>query len=100
MIESPATLQQGARFTWKSNGVKVKSELAKVEPATILAWTGEAMGARAIHVWRLREAADGQTQVETEESMDGFLISMIYSPAKLNDFLGAWVMNLKREAEK
>jgi uncharacterized protein YndB with AHSA1/START domain len=93
-------LTPGTTFTWTNTGTKINSRLALVTPNSALAWTGSAMGAHAIHVWRLSPTPDGQTQVQEDESMDGFLLTLFYNSKKLESADQQWLQRLKTASEQ
>jgi uncharacterized protein YndB with AHSA1/START domain len=68
-VESP--VRTGTTFRWRS-GVPITSTITVLEPARAIAWTGRAVGTRAIHTWSLTPV-DGGALVRTEESMTGWL---------------------------
>jgi uncharacterized protein YndB with AHSA1/START domain len=90
----------GTRFTWSSGGTRIQSKLALVEPYKEIAWTGTALNARAVHVWKLERLPGNKTLVQTEESMSGFLLTLFYSSKELQTIDQAWLDRLKREAER
>lgn len=97
--EMRGPLQPGTEFTWTS-GAQIRSRLALVQAPQMLAWTGQAYQAKAIHVWRLESAPNGQTLVSTSESMDGFMLSVFYSSKKLKGSQERWLKGLKVAAER
>jgi hypothetical protein len=99
-LESDAHVASCGPFAWKSNGLTVKSEVVLVEKNSAICWVGTAMGTKAVHAWRLKELGPKQTLIETEESMDGPLISVLYSRTKLEGFLVQWLNCLKAECER
>ena len=64
------------------------------------AWTGTASVAKAVHVWRLQRLPNDQTLVRTDESMEGFLLTLFYSSKKLQEGDQRWLDRLKEAAEK
>jgi hypothetical protein len=74
--------------------------LALVVPNTDLAWTGTALGTKAIHVWHLKTPEEGRTLVSTKESMSGFMLKILYSSKDLEKSQKAWLEALKRASEK
>jgi uncharacterized protein YndB with AHSA1/START domain len=93
-------LAPGTTFTWSAGKIRVESQLALVKPVQQIAWSGTAMKAHAIHVWKLEPLPDGGTLVKTSESMDGFLLAVLYTSQDLAESDQLWLTNLKREAEK
>jgi uncharacterized protein YndB with AHSA1/START domain len=93
-------LTVGALFQWTSGGFAVTSTLQEVEPKRRIAWTGNAFGSKAKHVWVFKPQGDG-TRVTTEESMEGWLIVLLkpLMPKFLEQSLDVWVSSLKTKAE-
>ena len=98
--EIAGPLQAGTTFAWTAGGTHIKSRLALVQPYNQFAWTGTAFGAKAIHVWKLSRLADDQTIVKTDESMQGFLLTLFYSSKKLQETDQRWLDRLKLAAER
>jgi uncharacterized protein YndB with AHSA1/START domain len=93
-------LSTGSVFRWTSGGFAVTSTLQEVVPQERIAWTGKALGSRARHIWTLKSQTGG-TLVTTEESMEGWLISILkpLMPNFLDKSLDVWVKALKNKAE-
>ena len=53
----------------------------------------------AIHCWTLSLLPDDEVLVKTRESMDGWLISRIYSSPELLESDQRWLAQLKQAAE-
>jgi uncharacterized protein YndB with AHSA1/START domain len=87
-------------FKWTSGGFAVTSTLEEVVPQQRIAWTGKAFGSRARHLWIFMPEKSG-TLVRTEESMEGWLISLLklLMPGFLDKSLDVWLKNLKMRAE-
>jgi uncharacterized protein YndB with AHSA1/START domain len=92
-LEGP--LAPGTRLTYGSH----KLELACVEPPTAMTFYGTLAGYKGVTVWKLVETAPGKTRVTAAESNDGFLISVFYSAAQLEEHLHLWLNALKKSAE-
>ena len=93
-------LAAGRRFSWKAGGIEIHSTIGLVEPFRILAWSGKALGAKAVHVWKLQPLPGGQTAVHVDESMDGLLMRIFYSSKQLTEDDQGWLEDLKAAAEK
>ena len=93
-------LVPGSVFRWMSGGIAVTSTLQGVVPQQRIAWTGKALGSRARHIW-IFESQNGGTLVTTEESMEGWLISILkpLMPGFLDKSLDVWLKTLKNKAE-
>lgn len=92
-------VEEGAQFKWNINGNSVSSTIRRIKAPELLSWTGNAMGIKAIHVWKLEEASDNQTIISTEESLQGIL-TLFFSHQKLHDTLLNWLECLKQHVEK
>jgi hypothetical protein len=94
-------LQPASTFTWKTGGAKINSTLHTVEPFKNFGWTGKTFGMYAIHNWTLSEI-NGQTQVLVNESMEGFLASLLKKSFNKNLEKGMqnWLDLLKTTCEK
>jgi uncharacterized protein YndB with AHSA1/START domain len=93
-------LAVGTSFQWTSGGFAVTSTLQEVQPMRRIAWTGNAFGSKARHIWMFKPRGEG-TLVTTEESMEGWLISLLkpLMPKFLEQSLDVWVSSLKAKAE-
>jgi hypothetical protein len=97
-LEGP--LAAGSVFRWKSGGASIVSTLQQVEPMRELAWTGKALGVRAVHTWTFQQ--QGETVlVVTRESFEGWWARLIPGPTQrmLETSLRNWLKNLKQRAE-
>jgi len=94
-------LKSGTTFDWKTSGAKIHSTLHTVEPYSQFGWTGTTFGGFAVHNWILNET-EGETTVEVEESMEGFLVGLFKKSFNNNLEKGmqTWLDLLKQECEK
>ncbi len=92
-------LQSGTTFSWTA-GTNIRSRIALVQPLEQFAWTGTAYKAKAIHVWKLQSLPGDRTLVKTNESMEGFLLTLFYSSSKLKESDQRWLNYLKAAAEQ
>lgn len=92
--------RKGTSFDWKSDGLTIHSTLHTVVPDQKIGWSGKALGAFAIHNWSFTEI-NGQTTVRVEESMEGWLVSLMRPKFQtgLEKSLQVWLKNLKTKAE-
>jgi hypothetical protein len=97
-IDGPVA--SGTTFTWSTGGVRIHSKLALVIPREQIAWTGSALNANAVHVWKLEQLSGGRTRVTTNESMSGLLLTLLYSSSELQASDQFWLDRLKQEAER
>ncbi|MDD8019485.1 MAG: SRPBCC family protein, partial [Bacteroidota bacterium] len=87
------------RFDWINDGTDIHSTIALLEKNKIIGWSGTASIAKAAHIYRLEEK-EGKTIVRTEESFDGFMISMFFGKDKLSASLKESLQQLKKTAEQ
>ncbi|MGM0588053.1 MAG: SRPBCC family protein [Bacteroidota bacterium] len=97
-LEIFGEIEPGTEFIWKANGLTITSQLQLVEPHTRLAWTGKALGTRAIHVWEFEALDEQSTLVRTRESMDGWFMKWFFSSKKLAQTLQQGLRELKLAA--
>ena len=97
-LEGPFAV--GSVFRWKSGGASIVSTLQEIEPMRRIAWTGEAMGARASHVWSFERRGD-LVIVATRESFAGWWPRLFPGLTRLmlSTVLRAWLQSLKRRCE-
>jgi uncharacterized protein YndB with AHSA1/START domain len=99
--DAQGPLASGTTFTWNNNGTDIRSTVAAARPPALLAWTGSASVAKAVHVWRLSPAQGAAaTRVDVEETMDGPLLSWLYPQTKLDADVVRWLADLKAEVER
>jgi uncharacterized protein YndB with AHSA1/START domain len=99
-VVAPKSLEPGATFTWVNGGSTITSKLAVVKPNERLAWTGSVATAKAVHSWRLSSPTEGTTQVDVEETMDGFLLTWFYGQKELDAEMARTLKDLKTAAER
>lgn len=94
-------IEEGAQFTWKTNGSKIKSVIHTLKKNEIIGWKGKAFGATAIHNWFIIPTENG-TIVKVEESMEGWIIALMKKKMneKLSDDMNFWLEKLKEESER
>ena len=94
-------LKLQSTFDWKTGGAKIHSTLHTVEPFKTFGWTGKTFGMFAIHNWTLTEI-NGTTEVQVDESMEGFLVVLFKNMMTTNLEKGMqnWLDLLKKESEK
>jgi uncharacterized membrane protein len=97
-IDGP--IASGTTFTWSAGAANIHSKLALVTPREQIAWTGSALNAKAVHVWKLERLPGNTTRVTTNESMSGFLLTRFYSSEELESSDRFWLDQLKHEAER
>ncbi len=88
-------------FKWTNNGSKITSKIHTLEKNSKLGWIGKNFAAKAIHNWYLTSTEEG-TKVRTEESMEGWLISLMKRKMNriLMDDMTSWLESLKIECEE
>ncbi len=73
---APSELKVGAVFHWTSGGMPIESTVEEIEAPNKIVWTGKTLGTKAWHTWLLT-ANGGSTTVETSETMEGWLVSLL-----------------------
>ncbi len=98
LLQGP--LEAGSIFQWTSGGFAITSTLQEVELHRHIAWTGQAFGSKVRHIWVFKPE-NGGTLLTTEESMEGWLISLmkLVMPRFLDQSLDVWLRSLKNKAE-
>jgi uncharacterized protein YndB with AHSA1/START domain len=97
-LEGPLSL--GAQFKWSTGNLHIESTIVLLEPDSRIAWTGSAMGAKAVHVWVLTRQPGNKTLVAMDESMSGPLLTWFYTSKELAYSDKDWLDRLKLEAER
>ncbi len=90
---------EGANFTWKINGSRLKSTISKINKQELITWTSSFKGLKGIQVWKLEETDGDQTIVTCQQSLQGFY-TIFYGHQNLHNLLILWLTNLKSAAEK
>lgn len=94
-------LTEGTTFRWKAGLGTIVSTLQQVEPPRIIGWTGNTLGIKAVHVWRLEPKGE-RTVVKTEESWEGVLPRIFRKTMQkmLQKAIDSGLRSLKAEAER
>lgn len=94
-------LEVGKKFQWKAGPGTIKSELLEVEPPRRIAWKGNTMGIKAVHVWYL-DFKDNKTIVTTEESWDGLIVRIFKGSMQktLQSSISSGLNYLKKKSEE
>ncbi len=87
----------GKGFTWKADGLNIKSQLHTVIPDSEIGWTGNIWWIKAVHNWYLTEE-NGQTKVVVKESLKGLGSSIMLK--SLKEGMQKNLNELKIQAEK
>ncbi|MDQ2861589.1 MAG: hypothetical protein M3T55_12875 [Pseudomonadota bacterium] len=92
-------LSAGARFTWTTFGVRLKSVVEEFAPMERIAWSARALGVAAWHAW-LITATDGGCHVLTEETQMGFLAraNALVFPQRMGGWHQRWLEGLQARA--
>jgi hypothetical protein len=90
----------GARFTWKTFGVDLKTQVQEFEPNTRIAWLATAPLLEAYHAWLIEPLAGGGCRVVTEETQHGLVVRaerLIY-PGRMEHWRQQWLEGLAERA--
>ena len=90
----------GTRFHWTTPGSTIHSRIVLFEPGHRLAWIGDLLMFRAIHVWTLGRLPNGDTEVSTAETLSGWPIALFYSSDDLRQADRRWLDALRLETER
>ena len=93
-------LKENIRFTWKTFGLNLVSEVIEFVPAERLAWNARGLGTWVCHAWLLRPEKGG-CWVLTEENQNGWLCRLhkLFLPHDMYKKHQMWLEGLKKEAE-
>ena len=89
----------GSQFVWSTGGMDIHSTIQMLDSERAICWTGRMLHVHAIHCWALISLPDDRVLVKTRESMDGWLITRIYSSPELLESDKRWLARLKQAAE-
>lgn len=98
-VTATGPIGSGTRFSWRTGGTNIHSQVQLFEPEHRLSWTGTALTAKAVHVWELKPEPGNQTLLTMKESMDGPWMAKIYPSKELAEADTEWLTALKRAAE-
>lgn len=89
----------GARFSWRTFGIGLESEVLEFSPPHRLGWTAKGLGVDAYHAW-LIERRDQGCWVLTEETQRGWLavLSDLFRPHRMNLEHRRWLHGLQVKA--
>ena len=87
-----AELFDGARFTWKTFGVALKSRVLEFEPETRIAWLATGLGVKAYHAWLITPTPTGCT-ILTEETQYGLAAraGRLLFPRRMEEWHQKWL---------
>jgi len=100
-IEGGASdLSPGARFTWRTFGVRVRSTVREFEPHERIAWDGAGMMLDVYHAWLIEPRGAG-SWVLTEENQNGLAAraQALVMPSRMREGHDVWLAALKAKAE-
>ncbi|MBA3811889.1 MAG: hypothetical protein H0X27_09690 [Caulobacteraceae bacterium] len=85
----------GARFTWKTFGVRLESVVEEFGPPERIAWSAEAPGVLAYHAWLITPTDTG-CHVLTEETQHGILAraGKLLFPSRMGAWHQRWLEGL------
>jgi hypothetical protein len=88
------------RFSWKTFGVRLLSQVREFLPCERIAWDAVGVGVRAYHAWLIVETSQG-TRVTTEETQWGWLarLNKLVMPNRMSYYHELWLGRLRDSAE-
>jgi uncharacterized protein YndB with AHSA1/START domain len=99
-LKTPTPIREGSVIEVGIGGVKWKLAVIQVERPSKLAWTGKAMGLKAIHEWEFKEH-EGKTLAINRESVSGWTSIPLYflTRYKVPRANKKWLADLNARAE-
>ena len=96
-----AALFDGARFTWKTFGVSLRTRILEFTPETRLAWYATGPGITAYHAWLITPTAAGCT-ILTEETQRGLVARAARRlfPTRMEQWHQRWLEALAAPADQ
>ena len=93
-------LSAGARFTWRTFGVAVRSTVREFVPNERIAWDGAGLMLDVYHAWLIEPRAGG-AWVLTEENQHGLAAraQALFMPNRMHAGHDVWLAALKAKAE-
>jgi Polyketide cyclase / dehydrase and lipid transport len=94
-----ADLFAGARFTWKTFGVALQTQVTEFEPFERIAWLATAPMIEAYHAWLILPAAGGCHMI-TEETQHGpaARVGRLIFPGRMERWHQRWLEGLAERA--
>ncbi|HXC54504.1 MAG TPA: SRPBCC family protein [Rhizomicrobium sp.] len=91
----------GARFTWRTFGVDLVSQVIEFVPEERIAWTAKAFGIWVCHAWAIAPMPAG-CHVLTEETQHGLLsrAGAVVFPGRMERWHQVWLEGLAARAAK
>ena len=98
---TPPDLSPGARFRWKTFGVRIESTVQEFVPNERIAWDAHGIGTDAYHAWVIG-GTPGGSQVLTEETQHGSLarLAALVMPHRMHKHHQIWLEQLREAARK
>jgi uncharacterized protein YndB with AHSA1/START domain len=96
-----ADLSVGARFTWRTFGVSIRSVVLELVPLERIAWNGFGIGVDVYHAWLITPTSSG-SHILTEETQHGWaarLGSRLF-PDRMSRFHQLWLEQLSVSARR
>lgn len=100
-VEMPdlAEFAPDTSFTWRLNGVAIRSTIGVVDCGRELNWTGAFLWFRAVERYVIEALGATLTQVTLGESLAGPLLPLFYSSRQLQANHERWLAAFKRRVE-
>ena len=100
IVDGGSDLSLGARFTWRTFGVSVRSTVREFVAGERIAWDGSGLGLDVYHAWLIEPRPAG-CFVLTEEHQNGWAarLQALLMPQRMFRGHQLWLEQLKRRAE-
>ena len=97
-----AKLSKGTKFTWKTFGFNLKSEVIEFVPNERIGWVGHGFGMTGYHAFAIKKIDATHCYVLTEETQSGMVarIGKIIYPTRMEKYHQIWLEDLEKEAKK
>ncbi len=91
-------LAAGARFTWRTFGMDLQTQVREFEPPHRIAWLALGLGVEAYHAWLIQPRDGGGCHVVTEETQYGFAAraGRVLFPGRMELWHQRWLEGLAR----
>lgn len=99
-VELPQGIRVGAPFRRTNKGFTMTARFEVVETERELAWTGVALGVRAVHRFQMESIGGGRTRLWSAESLGGRPLAILYSSAKLQSQMESSLASFRAACER
>jgi Polyketide cyclase / dehydrase and lipid transport len=93
-------LLAGTKFTWKTFGANLETEVVEYIPNERIAWLAKGIGILAYHAWLIIPTISG-CKVITQETQHGWIcrLGKLLMPDRMYNYHQKWLEGLKQKSE-